>query len=283
LIEKLSREHAVSKLCDALEVKRGTYYKWLKSREGKREKQRKKLLKRIKEIFEESFGTYGSRRVYEQLRQEGYRCSRRMIEKLMSKNQITPKRKRKHKSTTDSKHKMPISQNVLNREFYPKRPNLIWVSDITYVETHEGWLYTAVFIDLNSRMIVGWSMSAHLDAQLVLDAYNMGVQRRGTAPLMVHSDRGTQFASELFRNALRRSPGIQSMSRKGNCWDNAPAESFFGTLKSELIYRENFRTRDEARLAIFSYIETFYNTRRLHSSLGYLSPLNFELKDKKVS
>ena len=268
----------MTKLCEALDVKRPTYYKWLKSREGKRERRKKALLERIAQVHDESFGTYGSRRVYEQLKDEKVVCSKTTVEKLMSKNGIAPKRKRKFKSTTDSKHKLPVCQNVLNREFSASRPNLIWVSDITYVETH-----VAVFVDLYSRMVVGWSMSPRIDAELVSEAYEMGVQRRGAHPLLVHSDRGSQYASKHFREMLRQHPGIQSMSRKGQCWDNAVAESFFGALKSELVYHHTFRTRKQAQTTIFEYVEIFYNRRRLHSSLGYTSPLKFELKDKKAS
>ncbi len=195
---------------------------------------------------------------------------------------LSPKRTRKYKSTTDSKHRLPVSDNMLDRQFICDKPNQVWVSDITYIETYEGWLYLTAFLDLYSRKIVGWSMSKSLCAKGVADAYKMGVARRCTHPDLVHSDRGSQYASETFRKILR---GVcpQSMSRKANCWDNAVSESFWKTLKAELIYREIFRTRNEARRAIFEYIEIFYNKRRLHSTLGYLSPEEFELKGQKAA
>ncbi len=267
-----------------LEASRSGYYKWLNSGVGKRKQRRNDLLIRIKEIHEESHRTYGWRRIHRQLRNEGDKCNHKMVEKLMRENNIHPKRQRKYKSTTDSKHKLPISNNILNRQFSVSKPNVAWVSDITYIETHEGWLYLAVFIDLYSRMVVGWSMSDRIDAELVASAYKMGTSRRGiTNPFLIHSDRGSQYASNTFKTLLRNLPCIQSMSRKGNCWDNSVAESFFGTLKSEMVYHKTFRTRNEAQLAIFEYIEIFYNKRRLHSTLGYLTPEEFEAKDKTAA
>lgn len=226
--------------------------------------------------------TYGSRRVHAQLKQDGVRVSRTTVERIMQEKGLAPKRTRANKSTTDSKHKLAISENKLNRQFQRSQPNEVWVSDITYVETHEGWLYLTVFLDLYSRTIVSWSMSQYMTAELVASAYQMGVARRGTAPDLVHSDRGSQYASEEFRKLLL---GVcpQSMSRKANCWDNAVSESFWKTLKAELIYREVFRTREDAQLGIFDYIETFYNKRRLHSALGYLSPEQFEVETQKAA
>ena len=198
---------------------------------------------------------------------------------------IAPKRKRRSKLTTDSKHNLPVSENLLQRDFVARQPNHVWVSDITYIDTREGWLYLAVFIDLYSRKVIGWSMSERMTADLVVNAYEMGTQRRRiVAPSVVHSDRGSQYASELFRKTLLRCKKVkQSMSRKGNCWDNAVSESFFGALKSECIYRTVFNTRKEAEMAIFDYIETFYNKVRLHSTLGYVSPAEFEEKGKTAA
>jgi putative transposase len=267
-------------MCDVLEVHRSGYYKWRKRGVTEREQRRVDLLSRIKEIFfDESRQTYGSPRIYNQLQQEGWKVNHKTVERLMKENGISPQRRRRYKSTTDSKHPLPVNDNVLNREFSADRPNEAWVSDITYVETHEGWLYLAAFIDLYSRKVVGWSMSKSLDAEVVVNAYQMALNNRGTHPLVVHSDRGCQYASALFRKILS-DHCIQSMSRKGNCWDNAVSESFWKTLKSELVYHHSFRTRDEARTAIFEYVEIFYNKRRSHSSLGYLSPEEFELKGK---
>lgn len=226
--------------------------------------------------------TYGSRRVHAELKYQGVSVSRSTVEKIMREKGLAPKRTRSNKSTTDSKHDMKVDENVLDRQFQPSKPNEVWVSDITYIETHEGWLYLTVFLDLHSRKIVGWSMAKHMTAELVVCAYQMGLANRGTHPNLVHSDRGSQYASKEFRNILG---GVcpQSMSRKANCWDNAVSESFWKTIKAELIYREVFRTREDAQIKVFEYIEIFYNKRRLHSVLGYLSPEQFELKGQKAA
>ena len=197
----------------------------------------------------------------------------------MSNNEIRARQSRKFKATTDSKHNLPIAPNVLGRNFNVEEPDEVWVSDITYIHTSQGWLYLCVFIDLYSRKIVGWSMSTKMTAEFVLDAFRMGVDMRGRAPIVVHSDRGSQYASAVFRAELERLDCIQSMSRRGNCWDNAVSESFFGHLKTELIYGENFASRIEASTRIFEYIEIFYNKKRIHSALGYLTP---EEKDQKA-
>lgn len=195
----------------------------------------------------------------------------------MKKNGIQAKRKKKFKATTNSKHNLPIAENLLNREFTASKPNQAWVGDITYITTEEGWLYLATWIDLWSRKVVGWSMAPRMTADLVVDAFRMAMFRqKGHAPELVHSDRGSQYASEAFREELKKHRCKQSMSRKANCWDNAVAESFFGTLKSELVHHEKYKTREQARLSIFDYIETFYNKRRLHSHLNYTSPEDFE-------
>jgi putative transposase len=199
----------------------------------------------------------------------------------MRSNGLRPARKRRYKSTTDSKHDLAISPNTLRRQFSAKRPNEVWVGDITYIETNEGWLYLSAFIDLYSRKVVGWSMSDRMTAKLAVDAFNMAKDRRGSPAKLVHSDRGSQYASEAFRECLKKCK--QSMSRKGNCWDNAVAESFFGALKSELIHRETYKTRKEAEMDIFEYIEIFYNRTRLHSTLGYVSPTEFEEKGKTAA
>ncbi len=275
--------HSLSLMCDVLKVCRSGYYKWLNNRDTPRKRERERLLQRILEIFEESRESYGCPRVYEQLIAEGFKVGYNAVEKLMKDNEITPKRKRKFKSTTDSKHDLPIAPNVLDRQFTVEEPDEAWVSDITYIETAQGWLYLCVFIDLYSRCVVGWSMSANMTANLVLDAFRMGMGKRGRAPIVAHSDRGSQYASSLFRAELEEHGCIQSMSRKGNCWDNAVAESFFGSLKSEMIYRTSFSTRIQASMSVFDYIEIFYNKRRLHSALGYITPWEKEQKGRKVA
>ena len=234
-------------------------------------------------MFENSRENYGSPRIYKQLRSEGWKVNHKTVEKLMQQNEIQARTRRKYKTTTDSNHKLPIAPNLLEQNFAAEEPDEVWVSDITYIATGQGWLYLCVFIDLFTRSVVGWSMAANMKADLVLDAFRMGVGKRGRAPIVAHSDRGSQYASELFRRELYRHDCIQSMSRKGNCWDNAVAESFFGSLKSELIYRENFSSRIKATMAVFDYIEIFYNKQRLHSALGYLTPEEKGLKGKKAA
>ena len=270
-------------MCKVLEVSRSGYYKWLTSGVSVRKQRREKLLCRIEGIFARSKGRYGYRRIHQQLKRDGWTCNHKTVERLMREHGIRPRRRRKFKLTTDSRHKLPVAKNVLNRRFSATRPNQVWVSDITYIETQEGWLYLAVFIDLYSRMVVGWSMADTMTTDLVASAYEMGIRSRGiNSPEIVHSDRGCQYASEQFKELLS-SVCKQSMSRKGNCWDNAVAESFFGSLKSELIYHHTFKTREAAQLSIFEYIEIFYNKQRLHSTLGYLTPEEFDLKGKKAA
>ena len=193
----------------------------------------------------------------------------------MRDHEVRPARKCKYKATTDSKHTLPVAPNVLDRQFTVSEPDEVWVSDITYVDTTQGWLYLCVFIDLYSRSVVGWSMATHMETSLVSDAFLMGVGRRGRAPIVEHSDRGSQYASQDFRKLLDQHGTIQSMSRKGNCWDNAPTESFWGRLKTASVHGCKFATREQARQAVMDWM-AFYNHRRLHSSLGYLSPMRFE-------
>jgi transposase InsO family protein len=200
----------------------------------------------------------------------------------MKENGIRARRKKRFKVTTDSNHKLPVAENVLNRQFQADEKDQTWVSDITYVDTAEGWLYLVVFIDIYSRKVLGWSMSESMTADFVLSAFRMAVAKRNQRvnPL-VHSDRGSQYASDLMRAELKLRSCTQSMSRKGNCWDNAVAESFFSTLKTELIHHEKFETKKEAETKIFDYIEIFYNRQRLHSTLNYLTPEEFEMLDQK--
>ena len=217
----------------------------------------------------------------------GFPVSRYMTKKLMREAKVWVRSKKKFKVTTDSNHKQPVYDNVLNREFDVNKPNKAFVSDITYVWTQEGWLYLAVVIDLFSRKVVGWSMSSRMKAQLVCDALTMAMwQRRPDAGLIVHSDRGSQYASKQYRKLLMESDFVGSMSRKGDCWDNAVVESFFGSLKQERVQWRSYQTRREAQQDILNYIAMFYNSNRLHSTLGYLSPNDFEMQEidlKKVS
>ena len=268
--------------CQVLRVSRAGFYKWLKKGISKQATKRQLLTKEIDSIHKDSRGNYGSPRVQEALKKKGIHHNHKTVEKIMKENGIRAKRKKKFKITTDSNHKLPVAENVLNRQFKTEKKDKAWVSDITYVSTEEGWLYLAVFIDLYSRKVLGWSMSSWMNSELVLNAFRMAIAKRGykVSPL-VHSDRGSQYASNLFVDELKLRSCDQSMSRKGNCWDNAVAESFFSTLKTELIHHEKFKTKKEAEVKIFDYVEIFYNKQRLHSTLNYMTPEEFETLNQK--
>jgi putative transposase len=270
-------EFSMRIMCRVLRVSRSGYYAWRGRPESRRSVENRRLLERIEAVHKRSRRTYGSPRVHRQLVSEGQRCSRGRVERLMSANGIRSKQKRKFVATTDSKHDLPVAENILAREFSVGEPDKVWVSDITYIPTDEGWLYLAGVLDLCSRTAVGWSMSESLERTLVMDALGMAYRRRRPGRgLIHHSDRGSQYASDGYRNLVKDYGMQMSMSRKGDCWDNAPMESFFGTLKKELVHHRKYRSREEARREIFDYIEIFYNRERLHSSLGYLSPAHYE-------
>jgi transposase InsO family protein len=241
---------------------------------GGRGVRQRRLLKAIRRIFKASRRTYGAPRIHAELRGEGWKISRKTVAKIMKEHNISPpRRKRRAPMTTDSNHDGPIAPNLLARNFKAARPNQAWLADITYVRTDEGWLYVAAVKDMMTREIVGWAMDESLHSELCERALTMAIQRHNPPKgLIHHSDRGSQYASEAYRKILRRHGLTASMSRKGNCWDNAPMESFFGSLKSELVHRERFATRAQARRAIFDYIEVWYNRRRRHSSIGYIAP-----------
>ena len=264
-------------MCRLLDVSRSGFYTWLQGKDT-REQRDRQILEVIREVFDDNRATYGSPRVYRELRERGIRCSKPRVERLMREHDITPPRKKKYRVTTNSNHKNPIAPNVLERDFTSSAPNRRWVSDITYVWTSAGWLYLAVVLDLFSRRIVGWAMDSRMDTEsLPLRALHMALYGRAPGQgLIHHSDRGCQYTSQTYRDTLRARAIVCSMSRRGDCWDNAVAESFFATLKLELIHRQIFRTREDARLAIFEYIEVFYNLKRRHSYLGYMSPAEFE-------
>ena len=222
---------------------------------------------------------YGYRRMVHAARLQGLTVGRNRVHRLMREHDIRAHYKRKYKTTTDSRHALPIAPNLLDRQFNVSAPNQVWVRDITYIPTQEGWLYLATTIDLFSRKVVGWAMDQRMKKGLVIRALHMALNHRrptSSQPLMHHSDRGSQYASKLFQKLLKANDIKCSMSRQGNCWDNAVAESFFHTLKEELVYQQRYKTRDDARQSIFEYIEVFYNQQRLHSSLGYMSPNQFE-------
>ncbi len=264
-----------------MKVSRSGYYEWLKNPESNRTKQDKELIEMIGIIFHEGRRVYGSRRIKKQLAKKGVIASRCRIIRLMREAGLECVSKRKFVATTDSKHNKQVSPNLLQREFNTTAANLYWVGDITYVPTEEGWLYLATVIDLYSRKVVGWSMSNNMKAELVNDALLMAIwQRKPKEGLIWHTDRGSQYASDSHRAIIKDHHIIQSMSKKGDCWDNAVAESFFHSLKTELTHQCKFKTREEARQMIFEYIEVFYNRIRTHSANNYLSPVEYETMQK---
>jgi transposase InsO family protein len=267
----------VAVLCDTLGVSRPGFYAWQKRPTSAQQQRREALLVEIRAIHSEVKERYGSPRLSKELARRGVPCCVNTVAKLMHDHDIHAKSARKFRHTTDSNHPLPVADNVLDRQFDPQGPNERWVTDITYVPTREGWLYLAVVEDLYSRRVVGWAMADTMTSRLVVDALEMAVQRRlPGAGLLAHSDRGSQYASEHYQRLLARHGITCSMSRQANCWDNAPMESFFASLKKELTHHEDYRTRAEARASIVEYIEMFYNPKRLHSSLGYVSPAEYE-------
>ncbi|WP_095989804.1 IS3 family transposase [Cystobacter fuscus] len=265
-------------MCEQLSVSRSGYYAWQRRPESARQASDRVLAEEVARVHQESRRTYGSPRVHAELRTRGQRVSRKRVVRLMRAQGLAARRRRRYVTTTDSRHRRPVAPNVLARDFSPAQPNTSWVTDITYVDTREGWLYLAVVLDLFSRKVVGWSMSDTIDRHLVLGALDMALKsRQPPRGLVHHSDRGSQYAREEYQQALAARGMECSMSRKGNCWDNAVVESFFSTLKQELVYTTDFTTHQQARLALFEYIEVFYNRQRRHSTLGYVSPVNFEL------
>jgi transposase InsO family protein len=264
-------------MCTTLEVSRSGFYAWLKRGPSERQKSDARLTELIREIHKSSRGTYGAPRVHEALKAGGVQCGLNRVARLMKEAGLRSKVKRKFKATTNSKHAHPIAPNLLDQDFATARPNTVWASDITYIWTDEGWLYLATTMDLYSRAVVGWAMDSRMKSDLVVNALKMALSRRTPAEgLIHHSDRGVQYAAQPFQNTLKANGIVCSMSRKGNCYDNAVQESFYHTLKTELVHHEHYCTRAEAKASIFEYIEVFYNRQRLHSSLGYMSPLQFE-------
>jgi putative transposase len=267
----------VAVLCDTLGVSRAGLYAWQKRPLSEQQQRRDALLVEIRAIHTEVKERYGSPRLHKELARRGVPCCVNTVAKLMQDNDLRAKSARKFRHTTDSNHPLPVADNVLDRQFDPQGPNERWVTDITYIPTREGWLYLAVVEDLYSRRVVGWSMASTMTSRLVVDALEMAVQRRLPGEgLLSHSDRGSQYASEHYQRLLARHGITCSMSRRANCWDNAPMESFFASLKKELTHHEDYQTRAEARASIVEYIEMFYNPKRLHSSLGYVSPAEYE-------
>lgn len=272
------KQFSIQAMCNVLAVSRAGFYAWSTKQESQRKLDDKRIIVLIRDVFKSSRDTYGYRRILAALRDMNETCSKHKILRLMRENNIRPKTRRKFKVTTNSKHNKPIHENTLNRQFNPQSPNQRWVADITYVPTSEGWLYLSIIMDLYSRKVIGWAMSDRMTDSIVTDALKMALFRRKVrSDLLLHSDRGSQYASDNMQQLLRNSKIECSMSRKGNCWDNAVAESFFHSLKMECVYHERYLTRDSAKKSIFDYIEVFYNRQRRHSYLGYKSPEQYEL------
>jgi len=269
--------YGVEEMCRIFSVSRSGFYRWLCRSPSPRERKNKQLVAQIRQIHRETHDTYGSPRITAALCKRGFKWNHKRVERLMRVNGIRSKRKRKFKATTDSRHKRAVVDNLIRGDFSAKGPDQLWTSDITYIRTQEGWLYLAVFLDAYSRRIVGWSMSQRISDELIVSAFRQAWLHRQPLPgLIVHSDRGTQYCSRSFKELLDTNRYRQSMSSTGNCYDNAITESFFATLKTELIHDKRYRSRNEARRSIFKYIEMFYNRVRIHSALGGLSPNEYE-------
>jgi len=279
-IEDRRADYPVRTMCEVLEVSPAGYYAWRSRPESQRSAANRVLVDDIKQIHRDTRGRYGSPRIQEELKAQGHGASRGRIERLMRHHGIRAVMARPQwVRTTDSRHDLPIAPNLVDRNFAAAAPNQVWLADITYIETDQGWLYLAVVMDLFSRKIVGWAMANHLRADLPLAALRMAISaQRPGAGLIHHSDRGVQYASAEYRKLLQSTGFKASMSRKADCYDNAPMESFFHTLKTELVYHTHYATRAEATRDIFAYIEGFYNRTRRHSAIGYISPVEMELK-----
>jgi len=267
-----------------MDVSPSAYYDWLKRPESDRSLEDKQLGEKVKKIHKKSRETYGTRRIRQELVEDGESISRTRVGRLMKLHGLESKSKRKFKATTNSDHSRPVAPNLLDRQFLVDQPDTVYAGDITYIPTDEGWLYLAVLIDLYSRAVVGWAMSERMTAQLANDALIMALwKRQPNEGLMVHSDRGSQYASDLYQKTIKDHNFVCSMSRKGNCWDNAPSESFFHTLKTELTHHRRYQSRQDAKEEIFEYIEVFYNRQRRHSTIGYQTPLDYETAYRKVA
>jgi putative transposase len=278
-IDQQRREFGVAWMCRRLDVSRSGYYAWAKREPSRRSRDDQRLKVKVAAAFQENRRVYGSPRLVDELRDAGERVSRKRVARLMKEQGLCARIPRRFRKTTDSSHGRPASPDLVRRDFRPSRPDELWAADITYIRTWEGWLYLAVVVDLFSRRVVGWAAATHLGTDLALDALLMAVRNRRPPRGMVHhSDRGVQYSSRRYRKFLKRHGIKSSMSRKGDCWDNAVVESFFGTLKSEVIYRCVLPTRTHARWAIIDFIENFYNPKRRHSTLGNISPIRYEQK-----
>lgn len=271
-------------MCRVLGVTRSWYYAHAAGRLTKRQREDQTLLQSIEAAFEDSDKTYGAARITKEVQQQGHRVGKNRVWRLMRQRGLRVKTRRRFKVTTNSDHKRPVADNLVQRNFSADAPNRLWTGDITYIETSQGWLYLAVVLDVFSRRIVGWSMGARMTDDLVIAAFKNALVRRRPVPGFVfHSDRGSQYCSRDFRAVVSKAGASQSMSGTGCCYDNAITETFFSTLKRELVYHCSFKTREEARTEIFRYIEGFYNRKRIHSAIGYFSPIRFEEAASKMA
>ena len=278
-IQEHDRRDPIRLRCRALAVSAAGYYAWRSRPESPRAVSARTVRSAIRVIHRESRETYGSPSIWDALVKQGHRIGEHRVARLMRQNGIRAKTGKKWRATTQSNHRLPVAQNTLNRQFMVEAPNRVWAGDLTYVWTTEGWLYLAVLLDLYSRRVIGWAMGHRLTVDLAEQALTMAlVTRRPEAGLLHHSDRGSQYAASRYQQLLDAQGLVPSMSRKGNCWDNACVESFFGTLKRELVHHRHYATRDDATRDIFEYIEVFYNRQRRHSTLGYHSPAEYEAK-----
>jgi putative transposase len=260
-------------MCKVLGVSRSGYFAWAKRDRFPQEIRKNELVVKIEKIHQGSRKTYGSPRIYQALKAMGEKCSKSTVERLMREEGIRSKMRRKFKATTDSNHSLPVAKNIVKRNFTASQPNRLWCTDITYLWTDEGWLYLAAIVDVFSRKVVGWAMKDRLTLPLVLEALDMAIKQHKPGPGLVHhSDRGCQYAAREYQKTLARHQMVPSMSRRGQCWDNALMESFFHTLKTEHVYHERFATRQQAKSSVFEWIEVFYNRQRIHSAIGFVSP-----------
>lgn len=281
-IKEHRKDYPIGIMCRLLSVSRSGYHLWIKRKLSAREFENRRLLEVIVFHYKKSKRTYGLPRILAAIRRKGLNVNKKRVARLMRENNIKAKTKRRFKVTTVQNSKAAASENILNQNFTASSENKIWTGDITYLWTKEGWLYLAIVMDIYSRKIIGWSINSSLSTELVIRALMMAlVHRNAKRGIIFHSDRGSQYTSSAFREILKNYGIVQSMSSTGNCYDNAITESFFHTLKTELTYWEKYQTREEAKRSIFEYIEINYNRRRLHSSLGYLSPVEFEEKNSK--
>jgi len=271
-------------MCQVLEISENGYYNWRKRGKSQRKRDDEQLTERIEDAYYQNRGHYGSPRIHVELKDQGIYCGRKRVARLMQEHGLSARKKKRKLRTTDSNHDLPIAPNLLEQDFTADAPDKKWMSDFTYLETREGWLFLAGVLDAYSRKIVGWSMSERHDTELVQTALRMALlQRQPGAELIHHSDRGSEYASRCYQSLLREHHIQISMSKKGDCYDNAVIESFWATLKKECLGTDIFSSRDEAKTAVFEYIETYYNRKRKHSSLGYLSPARYEKQMRETN